>query len=90
VDVIAFGGGIAEKGKDTRYRILENLEYMGIKVDSAKNEDFNGKQALISAADSRVKLYITPTNEEIVVAYFVKKVVETGRDLKPEEMTFRL
>ena len=90
VDVIAFGGGIAEKGKDTRYRIIENMEYMGVKVDTAKNEDFNGKQALISAADSKVRLYITPTNEEIVVAYFVKKVVETGRDLKPEEMTFRL
>jgi len=90
VDVIAFGGGIAEKGKDTRIRILENMEYMGVRVDTAKNEDFNGKQALISAVDSKVKLYITPTNEEIVVAYFVKKVVETGRDLKPEEMTFRL
>jgi acetate kinase len=90
IDVIAFGGGIAEKGKDTRNRILENMEYMGVRVDSAKNEDFNGKQALISAADSKVRLYITPTNEEIVVAYFVKKVVETGRDLKPGEMTFRL
>ena len=89
-DVIAFGGGIAEKGKDTRLRILENMEYMGIKPDLAKNEDFNGKQALISAPDSKVKLYITPTNEEIVVAYFVKKVVENGADLKPEEMIFRL
>ncbi|MCL4386066.1 MAG: hypothetical protein M1326_07120 [Cyanobacteria bacterium] len=90
VDVIAFGGGIAEGGKDTRQRILENMEYMGIKLDLAKNEDFNGKQALISAPDSKVKIYITPTNEEIVVAYFVKKVVENGRDLKPEEMVFRL
>lgn len=90
VDVIAFGGGIAEKGIDTRVRILENMEYMGIKLDLAKNEDFNGRQALISAADSKVKLYITPTNEEIVVAYFVKKAVENGRDLKPEEMIFRL
>ncbi|MCL6088430.1 MAG: hypothetical protein M1475_08450, partial [Actinobacteria bacterium] len=81
---------IAEGGKDTRQRILENMEYMGIKLDLAKNEDFNGKQALISAPDSKVKIYITPTNEEIVVAYFVKKVVENGRDLKPEEMVFRL
>jgi len=39
---------------------------------------------------AKVKLYITPTNEEIVVAYFVKKVVENGADLKPEEMIFRL
>ena len=90
IDVIAFGGGIAEKGKDTRMRILENMEYMGIKVDTAKNEDFNGKQALISAPDSKAKIYITPTNEEIVVAHFVKKVVEAGRDLTPEEMVFRL
>lgn len=89
IDVIAFGGGIAEKGLDTRRRILENLDYMSIKLDIAKNEDFNGRQALISAPDSKTKIYITPTNEEIVVAYFVKRVVETGRDLTPEEMVFR-
>jgi acetate kinase len=90
IDAIAFGGGIAEKNTDTRMKILENMEYMGIKLDPAKNEDFNGKQALISAPDSKAKIYITPTNEEIVVAYFVKKVVENGRDLTPAEMVFRM
>ncbi len=90
VDIITFGGGIAEKNKDTRMRILENMEYMGIKLDLAKNEDFDGMQALISAPESKTKIYITPTDEEMVVAYFVKKVVENGRDLTPAEMVFRM
>ncbi|MHB1336249.1 MAG: hypothetical protein ACYCXQ_09865 [Candidatus Humimicrobiaceae bacterium] len=46
--------------------------------------------ALISAPGSKAKIYITPTNEEIVVTHFIKKVVEAGRDLTPEEMIFRL
>jgi acetate kinase len=90
IDAIAFGGGIAEKNADTRMKILEDMEYMGIRLDPVKNEDFNGKQALVSAPDSKAKIYITPTNEEIVVAYFVKKVVENGRDLTPDEMVFRM
>ena len=90
VDVIALGGGIAENGLDTRGMIFANLEYMGIKLDLAKNEDFNRQQALISSPDSKVKIYIMPTNEEIVVCHFTKKVVEMGRDLKAEEMIFRL
>jgi hypothetical protein len=39
---------------------------------------------------SKAKIYIVPTNEEVVVAYFTKKVVEKGRDLTPQEMIFRL
>jgi len=49
-----------------------------------------GEQALISADDSTVRVWVIPTNEEVVVASFTKRVVELGRDLTPEEMTFRL
>ena len=66
---------------------------MGIKLDLERNKESNGKQGLISSdysIDSKVKIYIVPTNEEVVVAYFTKRVVEEGRDLVPEEMIFRL
>jgi len=39
---------------------------------------------------SKTKIYIVPTNVEMVVAYFTKKVIEKGKDLIPEEMIFRL
>ncbi len=92
LDFISFGGGIGEKGAYVREKCLEDLEFMGIKLDPVKNKEMNGKQGQISSddPDSKVKIYITPTNEEIVVAYFTKRVVEEGRDLKAEEMTFKL
>jgi len=93
IDCIVFGGGIGERSDYARQRILENMEYMGIKIDLQKNKEINGKQGLISSdysIESRAKVFIVPTNEEIVVAYFTRKVVEEGRDLTPEEMLFRL
>lgn len=93
IDCIAFGGGIGEKSALIREKCLEDMEYMGIKLDLVKNRDLNGRLGLISSdysADSSVKIYIVPTNEELVVAYFTKRVVEEGRDLVPEEMAFRL
>ena len=93
LDCIVFGGGIGEKSIYVREKCLENMEYMGIKLDLERNKESNGKQGLISSdysIYSKVKIYIVPTNEEVVVAYFTKRVVEEGRDLVPEEMIFRL
>ncbi len=73
--------------------MLENLEFMGIKLDGKRNKEVGGEHWLISADyayDSRAKVFVIPTNEEMVVAYFTKRVVEEKRDLKPEEMIFRL
>ncbi len=93
LDCMVFSGGIGEKSMVMREKILDGLDYMGIKLDLSKNKEVNGQLGLISAdysIDSRVKIYIIPTDEEVVVASFTKKVVELGRDLKPEEMIFRL
>ncbi|MCJ7665217.1 MAG: acetate/propionate family kinase [Actinobacteria bacterium] len=93
IECMVFGGGIGEKGALIREKCLEDMEYMGIKLDLAKNRELNGRLGLISSdysVDSSVKIYIVPTNEELVVAYFTKRVVEEGRDLIPEEMVFRL
>jgi acetate kinase len=93
IDCIIFSGGIGEKSPYIREKCLENMEYMKVKLDSVKNKELNGTQSLISAdfsIDSRAKIYIVPTDEEIVVAHFTRRVVEEGRDLTPEEMVFRL
>jgi acetate kinase len=93
VDCILFGGSIGENSILIRKRSLENMDYMGIRLDLARNRDLNGQLGLISSdysVVSRVKIFIVPTNEEVVVANFTKKVVEKGKDLAPEEMVFRL
>lgn len=93
IDCIVLSGGIGEKSAQMRKRMLENMEFMGIKIDEQRNTEISGDQSLISADysyDSRAKIFVIPTNEELVVAHFTKKVVEEGRDLKPEEMIFKL
>jgi len=93
IDCILFGGSTGENNAFIRERSLENMDYMGIRLDLARNKDLNGQLGLISSdysVISKVKIFIVPTNEEVVVANFTKKVVEKGRDLAPEEMVFRL
>lgn len=67
VDVITFAGGIGENGFEERERICNYLECFGIKLDVEKNK-IRGEEAEISSEDSKVKIYIVPTNEEIVIA----------------------
>ena len=67
VDVITFAGGIGENGFEERQRICNYLECFGIRLDKKKNE-IRGEEALISAEDSKVRIYIVPTNEEIIIA----------------------
>jgi acetate kinase len=93
VDCVILSGGIGEKSSYMRKRLLENMEFMGIKIDDSRNSEIGGGQGLISADysfDSRAKVFVIPTNEELVVAYFTKRVVEEKRDLSPEEMVFRV
>ncbi len=68
LDVLIFSGGIGENGPETRKEICKNLEYLGIKIDPAKNDKLRGKEMVISTDDSRVKVMVVPTNEELVIA----------------------
>ena len=90
LDVLVFAGGIGENGTDIRTKICRGLGYLGIELDDEKNGTLGSNEGLISSDSSRVQVYVVRTNEEIVVAQFTKKVVESGRDLTPEEMQFRL
>lgn len=93
VDCIVFGGKTGENSVYVRKKCLENMDYMGIRLDLARNKELNGALSLISSdysVVSKTKIYIVPVAEEIVIAYFAKKVIEKGKDLIPEEMTFKL
>ncbi len=67
VDVIAFTGGIGENDPELREYVCENLSFMGIKIDKDKN-NLRGSEVKISTDDSKVNVYVIPTNEELAIA----------------------
>lgn len=67
VDAVIFTAGIGENGWELREGVLENMEFLGIKFDKEKNK-VRGKEIEISTPDSKVKVLVVPTNEEIVIA----------------------
>ena len=67
VDVIVFTAGIGENGKDTRAEVCKQLEFLGIKLDNDAN-NVRGEEKEISSSDSKVKVYVVPTNEELMIA----------------------
>lgn len=75
VDAIVFGGGIGRKSDCIRAMALDGLECLGIKLDDRRNKMPNGGDD-ISAADSKVRIYVVDTNEEIVVARKAKALLE--------------
>jgi acetate kinase len=56
------------------------LENLGIKIDAAKNNSTRATEAVINAADSAVKIFVVPTNEELVVARETKRFLETKKN----------
>ena len=67
VDVIVFTGGVGENQASARWAACSNMEFMGIKLDAGKNE-VRGEEAVISADDSKVKVVVIPTDEELMIA----------------------
>ena len=66
-DAIVFTAGVGENSPDVRKAVCEKLNVLGIKIDLDKN-NVRGKETLISKDDSKVKVYIIPTNEELMIA----------------------
>lgn len=66
-DCLVFTAGVGENGIGMRENICKDLEYLGIKMDAAKN-NVRGKEVDVAAADSKVKIFVIPTNEELVIA----------------------
>lgn len=81
VDAIIFTAGVGENQADIRFLSTEGLEFLGVKVDAEKNQTIHGDEAVISTADSKVKVAVIPTDEEIVIARDTKALVE-GKEIK--------
>ena len=76
-DVIVFTAGLGENQAHHRQVIGDGLTYLGVKIDPQLNEEMiRGKEGLISTPDSKVKVYVIPTNEELVIARDTKEIVE--------------
>jgi len=75
VDVLVFTAGVGENSIDIREKICDNMDYLGIKIDKEAN-NIRGQEKIVSASDSKVKVVVIPTNEELVIARDTKKVVE--------------
>lgn len=75
VDVIVFTAGIGENSSITRREILRELEFFGFTINDEKNE-LRGHIQEISNEDSKVKVYVVPTNEELMIARDTAKLVK--------------
>jgi acetate kinase len=74
-DAIVFTAGLGENSASCREAICERLSYMGVHIDKELNSSARGKQMEISTADSKVKVFVIPTNEELVIARDTKTLV---------------
>ena len=68
VDLIIFTGGVGENSSDMRSSVCSNMEFMGIKIDESINAATHGDNAILSTPDSKVKVAVIATNEELVIA----------------------
>ena len=67
VDAIAFTAGIGENDAGVRERVCQYLGYLGIEIDTEANKA-RGQEVMISTPDSKVKVLVVPTNEELAIA----------------------
>ena len=75
LDVLTFTAGVGENGPDTRAAVCEYLGYLGVKLDPEKNNT-KGKEMLISTPDSKVQVWVVPTNEELMIAQDTAELVK--------------
>ncbi|MBQ3897457.1 MAG: acetate kinase, partial [Clostridia bacterium] len=75
VDAICFTAGVGENGPEFREGICDNLEYLGVKIDKEVNK-CRGKEVKLSTPDSKVEVWVIPTNEELMIARDTKEIVE--------------
>lgn len=77
VDAVVFTAGIGENSARTRRDSLAGLEFLGIRLDCAKNDAIRGKEAFVNTEDSPVKVLVVPTNEELVIARDTARLSQT-------------
>ena len=75
LDSIIFTGGIGENADTTRRGVVKGLEFLGVKLDESKNGGLKGIEMDISDEDARVKTFVIPTNEEIIIAQDTQSII---------------
>jgi len=75
VDAIVFTGGIGENDASVRADVCADMEWMGLKFNAEANK-VRGKETLLSAEDSKVQVWLIPTNEELMIARDTRDIVE--------------
>lgn len=78
LDILVFCGGVGENGDDTRYQVAGNLNFLGIEFDNEKNKGLRGKEMIISKPQSKVKVIVVPTDEELVIASDSYEIITKG------------
>jgi acetate kinase len=81
LDLLIFTGGIGENDQETRRKILEGLEFLGIEFDHDRNTQSKGKELIVTRPGSKVIAMVMPTNEELVIATDTYNIV-TNSDLR--------
>ena len=76
IDVLTFTAGVGEKGQDSRKAICENLNIFRLDLVVVKNQEAKGVEAKISSDNSKVLVYVIPTNEELMIAKETMKLLE--------------
>ena len=74
IDILTFTAGVGENGPETRQMICDYLAFMGVKLDPEANK-VRGKEVKISAPDSKVQVWVVPTNEELMIAQDTAELV---------------
>ena len=68
LDAVIFTGGIGENSWEVRGGVCTNMDYLGIKIDFDLNKTVRGTLTKISTPDSKVEVWVVPTNEELLIA----------------------
>lgn len=79
VDIILFTGGAGENQWEVREGATRGLEFLGVKIDEAKNHSVRATEDIISTPDSRVTVCVIPTDEELMIATDTLKIVSGGK-----------
>jgi acetate kinase len=75
-DAVVFTGGIGENSPEVRARICSEMEWAGLRIDAAKNQETIGREGLISTEDSKLLAYAIPTDEELLIARDTVRVIK--------------
>jgi len=78
IDVLTFTAGVGENDNGVRAGVCEYLGFLGIKIDPEKNNT-RGKEIMISTPDSKVQVWVVPTNEELMIAQDTAELVKAAK-----------